>query len=105
MNDATQQPDMRQIVEDGARYFEDIETKLEKMHRRITELAPTWEKANAAGMMGMLETGELVNETLAIAGLIADANARVYRLHRRGTDIAEKNGVDIPTTRGGGGGR
>ena len=108
MNDVTtadNTADMNRVVEDGARFFEDIEMKLTRQHDRILQLAPVWQEANSLGMMGMLETGELVNETRAIAGLLAEALARTFRLHQRGTAIAVKMNCDIPVPMGGGGGR
>ncbi len=105
MDTKTPAASMQKLVEDGARYFEDIEKKLAAVHETILKLAPVWEQGNKLAMMGALETGRLVWKTKAVAGLIAEALAHTYELHQDGTTIAQKNDCDLPQPQGGGGGR
>ena len=105
MDTKTPTASMQKLVEDGARYFEDIEKKLSAVYETVLKLSQIWEQGNEAGMMGALETGELKWKTKMVAGLIAEALQHAYELHQRGTSIAQKNNCDLPQPQGGGGGR
>jgi hypothetical protein len=54
-------------------------------------------------MNGALAAGRIDGEICAIMGLIGEAKARLYALHREGTDMAIAHGVDLPVVFGGGG--
>ena len=105
MDTKTPAVSMQKLVEDGARYFEDIEKKLAAVYETALKLAPIWVEGNGLGMMGTLETGELTWKTKMVAGLLAEALEHTYELHQRGTAIAVKNNCDLPVPTGSGGGR
>ena len=94
---------MQGIVDKGAQVFEGCELQAEKLHKRVSGLRKVFSDAHAAGMNGALAAGRIDGEICAIMGLIGEAKARLYALHREGTDMAIAHGVDLPVVFGGGG--
>lgn len=90
------------VVEHGARIFERVEGGAAKLGRDVLKIGAIVDAGHKLGMAGALQSGEMAAEVRAIAGLIADAERRVYALHRACTDIAKAKGVDLPQPRGGG---
>lgn len=90
------------VVEQGARVMESVEANLAKLRTKIGALVPVIEAGHSLKMCGKLTAGRLTGEALAIAGLIAEAEARTYRLHMECTAIADMNGVELPEPKGGG---
>lgn len=97
--------EMQDIVLAGSKLFDATETNLERAYKAAIKLVKTIDDGHAALMVGHLEGNQLRNEARAIAGDLANAAARLYRLHRHCTDIAMKHGVDVPQPRSGGGPR
>lgn len=97
--------EMDTIVTDGVVAFAEAEQRLEKAARKAAALQDIFVRANDAGMMGLLQTNEMRAKARAAAGLVAQAEVIVAALHREATDIAIRNGVDVPQPRSGGGGR
>src|SRR6185295_5697140 len=95
----------QKLVEDGVAQFAAVEKQLSTAFDMLMKLSGIWMKGNALGMMGALETGELTWRTKEVAGMVAAALEFTYILHKRGTDIAQINGWDVPGTESGGGGR
>lgn len=89
-------------VEHGARVMEKAEGEVAKLRETVPKLADVIEAGRGFGWVGDLEAGEMTADALAIAGLAAEVERRLYALHRRCTDIAKKNGVDLPQRKGGG---
>lgn len=89
-------------VEQGARVMEAAENAAAKLRVTIAKLGPVIAAGKGFGWVGKLKAGELTAEAHAIAGLAAEAEARLYRLHQECTAIADKNGVDLPQPQGGG---
>ena len=89
-------------VAQGARVMETAEATAAKLRVTIAKLVPVIEAGKGFGWVGKLKAGELAAEAFAIAGLAAEAEARLYRLHQACTEIADKNGVDLPQPQGGG---
>lgn len=92
----------QKAVEQGARVMEKAEGEVAKLRDTVPKLIPVIEAGRGFGWVGYLEAGELKAEARAIAGLAAEVERRLFSLHRRCTDIAQKNGVDLPQPRGGG---
>lgn len=97
--------EMQQVVLNGAKMAEAVETNLDRSHAAILKMVKVIDDGRGAAMVGALEAGELRNEARAIAGDVAEALKRFYIFHRRLTDIAIKHNVDVPAPRSGGGGR
>lgn len=94
--------DMEAIVADGVAAFEAAEVKAQQAQKKALDLPPIFKAANEALMMGKLQTARMIADAKAAAGLMAQGEAILYRLHREATDIALAHGVDIVTTEGGG---
>lgn len=102
VNEGMTMAEMQDIVLAGSKMFDAVEVNLERAYKGTIKLVKVIDDGHGAQMVGHLEGNELRNEARAIAGEIADAAARLYRLHRRVTDISIKHGVDVPQPRGGG---
>lgn len=94
---------MEACVEHGARVFEAVETKLDKLAKQIESLDAVLVAANSLRMMGALQTMKMRADGNAAIGRLADAKALIARLHIEATEIAVKNGKDLPVILGGGG--
>lgn len=90
------------VVFNGAKWAASVEDNLDNAHAGILKMVKVVDDGRGALMVGALEAGELRNEARAIAGQVAEATARFFRLHQRLTAIANKHDVDIPQPRGGG---
>lgn len=101
---ATEQ-EMKDFVERAAAKFADAEEKADKAYRAALDLAPLMNEGRELGMAGYLESSLLKNDIRMAAGSIARGLATIFDVHRRGTAIADKLGVDLPQPRDGGGGR
>lgn len=95
----------QKVVFDGAKLAEAVEATLDRSHANILKMVKVIDEGRGAAMVGALEAGDLRNEARAIAGDVASALRRFYLLHRRLTDVAIRNNVDVPAPRSGGGGR
>lgn len=95
--------EMQEVVNAGAKMAEAVETNLDRAHAGVLKMVKVIKDGRGASMVGALEAGELTGEAHSIAGMIGEAQKRFYLLHRRLTDIAIKNGVDVPQPRDGGG--
>lgn len=96
---------MEEFVARAAAAFADAEHKSAEAYRAVLDLAPLMKEGRELGMAGYLESSHMKNQLRAAAGLIADGLAIVFEVHRHGTDIAQRIGVDLPQPRDGGGGR
>lgn len=94
-------PEMNEIVDAGVTAFEAAETRCRKAQEKTLALIPVFTDAMNATMMGSLETQQMIADAKAAAGLMAQGEAILWRLHRQATTIAQNNGVDIITPAGG----
>lgn len=93
---------MEEIVQAGVEAFEAAEVKCQQAQRKALLLPAVFTAANEALMMGSLQTQAMIAAAKSAAGMMAQAEAILWQLHREATEIAIKNGVDVVGTLGGG---
>lgn len=90
------------IVADGVTAFANAENAALSAQQTVLLLRDIFTRANAAVMMGALETQQMITDAKAAAGHMAQGEAIIRRLHIQATDIAKVNNVDVPAPAGGG---
>ena len=96
---------LKELVQKGAAACAEAEEYLERAREKILALQSFPAEGRTLGMIGYLESQALKSQILAMAGMVADTESKLYTMHRRATDIAQEHGVDLPATRDGGGDR
>lgn len=90
------------VVDAGQRVFARVEADLKTAYTDTLKLREVWEAGRAAGMIRELDHGKVDADICAAAGKIAEALAVVYALHRVGTDIAVRMGLELAQPASGG---
>lgn len=96
---------MEEFVERAAALFAEAEDKASAAYNATLELPHLMTEGRELGMAGYLESSHMKNQLRTAAGKIADGLAIIFEVHRHGTEIAQRIGVDLPQPRDGGGGR
>lgn len=93
--------DMEQTCNNGVKAFKDAEMQARQAQKATLELPAIFHTANEQGMMGELETRQMIADAKAAAGLMAQGEAILWRLHKQSWDIEKKNGLSVGPLGGG----
>lgn len=94
--------DMEATVAAGGTAFQKAELEVRQAQKAALDLIPVFTKANSQMMMGGIETQQMIADAKAAAGLMAQGEAILWRLHAQSYEIEKKNDIGISGPLGGG---
>lgn len=96
---------IEKVVKPRAEKFARLEGLLEAAYEEAMSLDnDDFETGWRAGLIGYLDMGIARGRIRCIAGAVAEAERLTFEAHRKETDIAERNGIDVPNIDADGGG-
>lgn len=98
MNDLTTREG---CMDAGVAAYEKAEVKLRQAQKAILDIVPILQAGNSLTMMGALQANRMVAELKAASGLVASAEAEIWRSHRESTDIVQECGLEVTPLGGG----
>lgn len=94
--------EMTEFVERAAAAFAETEKTVQDAYRAVQALAPFMKEGRDLGLAGFLQSSRMKADLHSAAGDIATGLAKVFAVHKEGTDLAIGLGVDLPSVEGGG---